>query len=128
MFDLSKQFRFEAAHTLHREVDAEPSRRIHGLSYRAEVTVRGLVGPVTGIVVDLGQFERALETERGALDHRFLDGINDLGPAKLENLSVWILHRTAPVCCGLANESVYRDSSGDTRSYSWATTGAKING
>jgi 6-pyruvoyltetrahydropterin/6-carboxytetrahydropterin synthase len=28
MFELSKQFRFEAAHTLERQLDAEPSRRI----------------------------------------------------------------------------------------------------
>jgi 6-pyruvoyltetrahydropterin/6-carboxytetrahydropterin synthase len=41
MFELSKQFRFDAAHTLERSIDTESSRRIHGHSYRAEVTVRG---------------------------------------------------------------------------------------
>jgi 6-pyruvoyl-tetrahydropterin synthase len=42
MFELSKQFWFDAAHTLNRSIDAESSRRIHGHSYRAEVTVRGI--------------------------------------------------------------------------------------
>ena len=32
MFELSKTFGFDAAHTLRRKVDAEPSRRIHGHS------------------------------------------------------------------------------------------------
>src|SRR3546814_20663302 len=50
MFELSKQFRFEAAHTLHRKIDAEPTRRIHGPSYRAEVTIRGSADPYNGQV------------------------------------------------------------------------------
>lgn len=117
MFELSKQFRFEAAHTLHRSIDAESSRRIHGHSYRAEVTVRGLADPVTGMVIDLGLLERAIENARDGLDHHFLDEINDLGPATMENLSAWIWRRVAPVCRGLARVTVYRDSSGDVCSY-----------
>lgn len=117
MFELSKQFRFEAAHTLHRSVDAEPSRRIHGHSYRAEVTVRGRADPATGMVVDLGLFERAIDAARDGLDHRFLDEVDDLGPATMENLSAWIWHRVAPACRGLARVTVYRDSSGDVCSY-----------
>ncbi len=62
MWELSKTFRFEAAHTLERKIDGGPSRRIHGHSYRAEVTVRGEADPTTGMVVDLGALERALAT------------------------------------------------------------------
>src|SRR3546814_14002302 len=62
---ICKQFRFEAAHTLHRKIDAEPSRRSHGHSYRAEVTIRGSADPSTVMVIDLGFFERALEGARG---------------------------------------------------------------
>src|SRR3546814_3906815 len=101
MFELSKQFRFEAAHTLHRKIDAEPSRRIHGHSYRAEVTIRGSADPSTGMVIDLGFFERALEGARGELDHRFLDDVPDLGPATMENLSAWIWRKVSPICAGL---------------------------
>jgi 6-pyruvoyltetrahydropterin/6-carboxytetrahydropterin synthase len=117
MFELSKQFRFEAAHTLRREVDAEPSRRIHGHSYRAEVTVRGPADPASGMVIDLGLFERALAEAREGLDHRFLDDVADLGPATLENLSAWIWRRLAGRCPGLAKVTVYRDSEGDACSY-----------
>jgi hypothetical protein len=61
MYELSKQFRFEAAHTLQREVDAEPSRRIHGHSYRAEVVLRGVPDPQSGMMLDLGKLARMIE-------------------------------------------------------------------
>ena len=117
MFELSKQFRFEAAHTLQRGIDAEPCRRIHGHSYRAEITVRGTADPATGMLVDRGLFERALEEAQDGLDHRFLDEINDLGPATLENLSVWVWHKLAPVCPGLARVTIHRDSCGESCTY-----------
>ena len=117
MFELSKQFRFDAAHTLDRSIDAASSRRIHGHSYRAEVTVRGRPDPATGMIVDLGLLERSLEEAREALDHRFLDEINDLGPATLENLSRWIWDRLKPAVPGLSKVSVHRDSAGETCSY-----------
>lgn len=117
MFELSKQFRFDAAHTLDRSINTESSRRIHGHSYRAEVTVRGGLDPVTGMVVDLGLLERTMGDARDALDHRFLDEINDLGPATMENLSRWIWDRLSPEVGNLFRVSVYRDSSGEACSY-----------
>jgi 6-pyruvoyltetrahydropterin/6-carboxytetrahydropterin synthase len=117
MFELSKQFRFEAAHTLERTIDAEGSRRIHGHSYRAEVVIRGQADPETGMVVDLGLFERALEAARLGLDHHFLDDVPGLGPATMENLSVWIWRKVEGTCGPLARVTVYRDSTGDTCSY-----------
>ena len=38
-FTLSQRFFFDAAHTLQREIEAEGSRRIHGHTYHAEVSV-----------------------------------------------------------------------------------------
>lgn len=117
MLELSKQFRFDAAHTLNRSIETESSRRIHGHSYRAEVTVRGWPDRETGMIVDLGVFEAALEDTRDALDHRFLDEINDLGPATMENLCLWIWRRLSPTLDSLARVAVYRDSSGERCAY-----------
>lgn len=117
MFEISKQFRFEAAHTLDRSIETDASRRIHGHSYRAEVTLRGEPDAQTGMIVDLGLLSRALEDARDGLDHRFLDDVEDLGPATMENLARWIWGKVAPSCRGLAMVSVYRDSSGDTCRY-----------
>jgi 6-pyruvoyltetrahydropterin/6-carboxytetrahydropterin synthase len=117
MYELSKQFRFEAAHTLHRSIDAEPSRRIHGHSYRAEVTLRGEPDPQTGMLMDLGLFTRLLEQVRDGLDHRFLDEIPDLGPATLENLAAWVWRHLTGPCPRLTRVTIYRDSAGDTCTY-----------
>jgi 6-pyruvoyltetrahydropterin/6-carboxytetrahydropterin synthase len=117
MFELAKQFRFEAAHSLQREVDAEASRRIHGHSYRAEVAVRGQPDRSSGMVLDLGLFERALAGARDALDHHLLDDVADLGPPTMENLAGWIWRRLAADLPGLARVTVHRDSSGDACSY-----------
>ncbi len=117
MYELSKQFRFDAAHTLEREIQTESSRRIHGHSYRAEVTVRGRPDPDSGMIVDLGILERKMAETRDALDHRFLDEINDLGPATMENLCSWIWRRLERDIVNLAQVRVYRDSNGETCTY-----------
>jgi 6-pyruvoyltetrahydropterin/6-carboxytetrahydropterin synthase len=117
MFELSKQFRFDAAHTLNRTIETESSRRIHGHSYRAEVTVRGEPNAESGMIIDLGLLEAALQEAHAALDHRFLDEINDLGPATMENLCVWIWRKVTPAVGNLARVAVYRDSSGEACVY-----------
>jgi 6-pyruvoyltetrahydropterin/6-carboxytetrahydropterin synthase len=117
MFELTKQFRFEAAHTLVRPVEAEASRRIHGHSYRAEIAIRGRPDPKTGMILDLGLFEQALEEARATLDHRFLDDIDDLGPATLENLARWIWDCLGTITTSLYRVTVYRDSASESCSY-----------
>ncbi|HTQ69922.1 MAG TPA: 6-carboxytetrahydropterin synthase [Acidocella sp.] len=117
MFELSKQFTFDAAHTLHRQIETESSRRIHGHTYLAEVTVRGKPDPVSGMVMDVGLLARILESAREALDHQFLDEIPDLGPATMENLCTWIWRRLAPACPALCRVTVSRASNGDRCTY-----------
>ena len=116
-YELSKEFRFDAAHTLAREIDIESSRRIHGHSYRAEVVLRGQPDPESGMVIDLGVLNRALQETRDCLDHRFLDEINDLGPATMENLSAWIWRRLAPMLPNLFRVTVRRDSDAGACSF-----------
>ena len=117
MYELSKRFYFDAAHTLRRDIDTESSLRIHGHSYRAEVTVRGTPDPESGMLVDLGLLERKLAEARDALDHRFLDEINDLGPATMENLCAWIWRKLCDEVTNLSKVSLFRDSSGDACTY-----------
>lgn len=117
MFELSKQFYFEAAHTLERTIETESSRRIHGHTYHAEITVRGRPDTVTGMILDLGLFARALDAVRTELDHRFLDDVPNLGPATLENLCVYLWKNLAPSLPGLNRVSVWRQASGDKCTY-----------
>ena len=60
MWELTKSFRFEAAHALSGTTLGEASMEIHGHSFRAEVTVRGAPDPATGMVLDLGVLERSM--------------------------------------------------------------------
>lgn len=117
MHELCKQFRFDAAHTLQRAVETDSSRRIHGHSYRAEVALRGDPEADSGMLLDLGLLERALAAVRDRLDHHFLDKVEGLGPATLENLAAWIWQQLEPDCPGLWRVTVARDSSGDSCSY-----------
>jgi 6-pyruvoyltetrahydropterin/6-carboxytetrahydropterin synthase len=117
MFELRMQFKFEAAHTLKRKIAAEGSRRIHGHSYKAEVAIRGTPDPETGMLIDLGFFSRQLHSIAEKLDHHFLDEIDDLGPATLENLAVWIWGDLMKQGTDAYSVTVARESGGDSCIY-----------
>jgi len=68
MWELTKSFRFEAAHALPGTTLGVASEEIHGHSFRAEVTVRGTPDPATGMVLDLGLLERSMTEVRKMLD------------------------------------------------------------
>lgn len=113
MFEIFKEFRFEAAHALADSPDSGGHySRLHGHSYRAEVFVHGERGP-EGWVMDLGALEARLNAIRDRLDHHFLNEVADLGPPTLENLARFIWVRLAPDAPGLAKVIVHRDSRGE---------------
>ena len=89
-FEISQRFFFDAAHTLKREIEAEGSRRIHGHTYNAEITLGGTPDSATGMVVDLGLVRQAIEQLRPHLDHHLLDEVPGLGMPTLENLCAYI--------------------------------------
>jgi 6-pyruvoyltetrahydropterin/6-carboxytetrahydropterin synthase len=111
-YELSQKFFFEAAHTLERAIDAEGSRRIHGHTYHAEITLVG-TPDAGGMVADLGFVRQEIARVRDLLDHRFLDEVAGLGPATLENLCWYIYVALADVLPALTKVSVERQASGD---------------
>lgn len=112
-YELSQRFYFEAAHTLRRSIETEGSLRIHGHTYEAEVTVSGYADPKTGMLVDLGYLRQQVARVREMLDHRFLDEIEHLGPATLENLCGFIRNQLKPTLPQLSSVLVERKASGD---------------
>jgi 6-pyruvoyltetrahydropterin/6-carboxytetrahydropterin synthase len=132
MFELSQDFVFESAHTLTRAVPVDEftaSRRIHGHSYTATVTVSGDLN-ATNQVVDLFYLRKAIAPVRDMLDHRFLDEVPGLGAPTLENLCVFIFDRiteSMPVAAVSRKQqapmalvfsvTVRRPSSGDACTY-----------
>lgn len=90
LFNVWKEFRFDAAHQLDAGPGGDPRyRRLHGHSYQVEVWVRG---PRTefGWVVDMGDLERRLQAVHADLDHRFLNEVEDLGLPTMENIAAFV--------------------------------------
>ncbi len=116
MWELTKSFGFEAAHTLSGTTFGPVAEEVHGHSYRAEVTVAGRPEPETGMIVDTGLLERQLAELRATLDHKFLNNINSLGKPTLENLARFIFDRVQGVG-EVVRVTVRRDSCGEACSY-----------
>lgn len=90
LFNVWKEFRFDAAHQLDAGDDGDPRyRRVHGHSYQVEVWLRG---PLTarGWVVDMGELERRIGIARDALDHRMLNDVAGLGIPTMENIAAFV--------------------------------------
>jgi 6-pyruvoyltetrahydropterin/6-carboxytetrahydropterin synthase len=113
-FELTQRFFFEAAHTLSREVEAEGSRRIHGHTYHAELTVTGVPDPHTGMVIDLAKLRALAESARGALDHRMLNDVAGLGAPTLENLCAYLWRHFQDHGCTPRRVVVFREAMGDS--------------
>ncbi|WP_438275704.1 6-pyruvoyl trahydropterin synthase family protein [Nitrobacter sp.] len=116
MWELTKSFRFEAAHALPGTTLGNASMEIHGHSFRAEVSVRGTPEPATGMVLDLGLLARRMDEVRSKLDHRFLNDVAGLGPPTLENLARFIWDHVQHAG-QVTRISVHRDSCGESCTY-----------
>jgi 6-pyruvoyltetrahydropterin/6-carboxytetrahydropterin synthase len=116
MWELTKSFRFEAAHALPGTTLGAASEEIHGHSFRAEVTVRGTPDPATGMVVDFGLLTRSMAEIQKTLDHKFLNKIEAIGLPTLENLSRFIFERVEHAG-HVTKVSVHRDSCNESCTY-----------
>jgi 6-pyruvoyltetrahydropterin/6-carboxytetrahydropterin synthase len=116
MWELTKGFRFEAAHALPGTTFGAASEEIHGHSFRAEVTLRGTPDPETGMVLDLGLLERSIAEVQKLLDHKLLNNVAELGAPTLENLSRFIWERVQHAG-RITKVSVHRDSCNESCSY-----------
>ena len=112
-YELSQKFFFEAAHSLDREIEAEASRRIHGHTYYAELTVEGMPDPKTGMLMDLALLRAMAEEARERLDHRMLNEVEGLGSPTLENLCQFLWRYFEEKGCKPSRVAVRRDAMGE---------------
>jgi 6-pyruvoyltetrahydropterin/6-carboxytetrahydropterin synthase len=117
MWELTKSFRFEAAHALSGTTFGSVAEEVHGHSYRADVTIRGTPDPKTGMIFDTGILEQQIAEVRILLDHRLLNNVEALGPPTLENLARLIWDRVQSVAGQVVRVTVYRESCGESCSY-----------
>jgi 6-pyruvoyltetrahydropterin/6-carboxytetrahydropterin synthase len=108
---IRKQFAFEAAHVL--PYHQGKCSRLHGHSYRLDVSVAGPLqpeGPATGMVVDFDELARIVRASViEALDHRHLN--DTIENPTSENIAVWIWRRLAPQLPGLCELTLWETAN-----------------
>ena len=106
--ELSKRFRFEAAHRLPKVPAEHKCHRLHGHSFEIEVTVAGEVDPELGWLIDFADLHEAVEPIlMKELDHRTLNDVPGLENPTSEILCGWLWRRIAPRLPGLATVTVF---------------------
>jgi 6-pyruvoyltetrahydropterin/6-carboxytetrahydropterin synthase len=112
MFELWKEFGFDAAHTLDAGPDGDPRyHRLHGHSYQVEVWICGETSP-QGWVVDMGNLEARIQAVAKRLDHYYLNEVEGLGTPTMENISAFVWRALTDIR-GLSKVVVRRDSAGE---------------
>ncbi|MCH7720049.1 MAG: 6-carboxytetrahydropterin synthase QueD [Planctomycetes bacterium] len=93
---LVRTFTFEAAHLLPQAPAGHKCRRLHGHSFRVDLTVDGEVDERSGWLMDFGDIKAAFAPLLDRLDHHYLNEIEGLENPTAENLTRWIWERLRP--------------------------------
>lgn len=122
---LTRIEKFCAGHRLHNpSLDDETNKSIfgkcnntngHGHNYRVEVTIKGLVDPTTGMVINLLELRDIMAMVIGPLDHKRLDVDIEYFEANntvttTENLTIYMWNKIAkllPPTASLHNIRIY---------------------
>ena len=92
--ELTKEYRFEAAHRLPMVPPEHKCARLHGHSYTIEVSLAGEADPKLGWLVDFGDITAEVEPLlKRELDHRTLNDVAGLENPTSELLCVWLWQR-----------------------------------
>ncbi|MBB3974501.1 6-carboxytetrahydropterin synthase QueD [Hansschlegelia beijingensis] len=111
---ITQAFTFEAAHRLPNVPATHRCHRMHGHSYRVELTLEGEVDPATGFVVDFFDVEAAFGPLREQLDHHTLNEVPGLANPTAEHIAMWIWERSKPALPQLSAVKVFETP------YCWA--------
>lgn len=93
---LTKIFHFEAAHTLPNVPPDHQCARMHGHSYKVEISVTGPVDRAAGWLMDHAEISRVVKPLIAELDHRYLNDIAGLENPTFEQLAAWLWRRLKP--------------------------------
>lgn len=99
---LTKDYTFESAHTLPHVPEGHKCARMHGHSFKVEISVEGDVDPNKGWLMDHSDISRVMEPIVEELDHAYLNDIPGLENPTFEVLAGWIWERLKPTLPGLA--------------------------
>jgi 6-pyruvoyltetrahydropterin/6-carboxytetrahydropterin synthase len=94
--ELTKEYRFEAAHRLPCVPEGHKCSRLHGHSYKVEMEIKGPVNPETGWLIDFGVLDEAWAVLHARLDHQCLNEVSGLENSTCENLAAYIWQALRP--------------------------------
>jgi 6-pyruvoyltetrahydropterin/6-carboxytetrahydropterin synthase len=98
---LTKDITFEAAQTLPSAPEGHKCHKMHGHSFKVEVSVEGEVNPETGWFYDHAVIGRAMKPLVEQLDHSYLNEIPGLENPTIENMAAWFWRKIEAQCPGL---------------------------
>lgn len=88
--DIFRIFHLQCARRLPGLPESHPCSRLHGHSFRVELTVTGERDPELGWVMDFAELDKAWRAIHARLDHRYLNDIAGLENPTSENLACWL--------------------------------------
>jgi len=94
--DIFRVFHLQCARRLPALPESHPCSRLHGHSFRVELTASGPLDPVLGWVLDFAELEAAWQPVHAELDHRYLNDIEGLDNPTSERLAMWLWQRLRP--------------------------------
>jgi len=94
---VTQAFTFEAAHFLTGVSETHRCSRLHGHSYRVEMTFEGPVDPTTGFVADFFDIEQQFAPILDQLDHHTLNNVAGLENPTAEHIAAWVFGRWVDV-------------------------------
>lgn len=97
LVELTKEFKFEAAHRLTNVAPEHKCGRLHGHSFIVEISVMGDVDPSSGWLIDFGDISKVVRPIiDDELDHRYLNEIEGMDNPTSENIAIWLWNRIKP--------------------------------
>jgi 6-pyruvoyltetrahydropterin/6-carboxytetrahydropterin synthase len=110
---LVREFRFEAAHRLNNVPEGHRCGKLHGHSYRLEISLEGPVDPKSGWLIDFGEVDAVWRPVYDKLDHSLLNELPGLENTTCELLTKWIWDELKPSLPCLKKVTVWE--TGDAR-------------
>ena len=94
--ELTRDFRFEAAHRLPNVPSDHKCSRLHGHSFKCAVYVTGPVNDRLGWVMDFADIKAAFAPIERQLDHNYLNEVDGLSNPTSEVIAKWIWTKLKP--------------------------------
>jgi len=104
---LVKELRFEAAHRLPHVPQSHKCFRLHGHSFKIDITVEGPVDEKTGWFIDYQVIHDIWQPLYESLDHNYLNEVEGLENPTSENLARWLWERIKPKLPSLSQITVH---------------------